>query len=63
MSRPVVFITGASRGIGAVTAVEFARHGYDLALTARTLKEGEQHEYGSWEPTTCLLYTSPSPRD
>ena len=55
MSRPVAFITGASRGIGAVTALEFARHGYDLALTARTLKEGEQHEYGSWESTTTAL--------
>jgi 3-oxoacyl-[acyl-carrier protein] reductase len=34
--RPVVLLTGASRGIGAATAIEFARRGYDLALTATT---------------------------
>ncbi len=28
----VVFITGASRGIGAATAICFARHGYDVAI-------------------------------
>ncbi|MCX5662205.1 MAG: SDR family NAD(P)-dependent oxidoreductase, partial [Planctomycetota bacterium] len=33
--RPVAIVTGASRGIGAEAAVEFARRGYDLALTAR----------------------------
>ena len=32
-TRKVVLITGASRGIGAATAIEFARRGYDLALT------------------------------
>lgn len=55
MSKKVAFITGASRGIGALTALEFARQGYDLALTARTLKEGEQNEYGSWESTKTAL--------
>lgn len=33
--RPVVFITGASQGIGSETALEFARRGYDTLLLAR----------------------------
>jgi len=45
MSRKVAFITGASRGIGAATAVALAEKGYDVAITARTLKEGEAHAY------------------
>lgn len=32
--RPVVLITGASRGIGAATAREFAKEGYDCLLTS-----------------------------
>jgi NAD(P)-dependent dehydrogenase (short-subunit alcohol dehydrogenase family) len=38
------FITGASRGIGRAAAVHLARAGYDVALTARTLNEGDQIE-------------------
>lgn len=34
-STPVCLITGASSGIGAALAREFARHGHELALTAR----------------------------
>lgn len=45
MSKKVAFITGGSRGIGAASAVALAEKGYDVALTARTLKEGETYEY------------------
>jgi NAD(P)-dependent dehydrogenase (short-subunit alcohol dehydrogenase family) len=53
--RPVAFITGASRGIGAESAVALAAVGYDLAITARTLQEGERHEHGSWTTNTTPL--------
>ncbi|MDN3377072.1 MULTISPECIES: SDR family oxidoreductase [unclassified Pseudoalteromonas] len=35
-SNPIVLITGASRGIGAATAIHFARHGYDICLNYKT---------------------------
>ena len=53
--RPLAFITGASRGIGAETAVALAHAGYDLAITARSLEEGEAHEHGSWTSNTQPL--------
>lgn len=34
--RPVVLVTGASRGIGRETAIEFARRGYDTTIVARS---------------------------
>jgi NAD(P)-dependent dehydrogenase (short-subunit alcohol dehydrogenase family) len=39
--RPVAFVTGASRGIGREVALAFARNGFDVAITARTVREGD----------------------
>jgi NAD(P)-dependent dehydrogenase (short-subunit alcohol dehydrogenase family) len=40
-SSPVVLVTGASRGIGAATALAFGRAGWRVAITARTQAEGQ----------------------
>ncbi|MFI5321481.1 MAG: SDR family oxidoreductase [Myxococcota bacterium] len=45
MSKPVAFITGASRGIGKATALALAERGYDLAISARSATGTEQHDY------------------
>jgi NAD(P)-dependent dehydrogenase (short-subunit alcohol dehydrogenase family) len=46
MDRKIAFITGASRGIGAAAAVSLAKKGFDIVVTARTLREGEASEKG-----------------
>ncbi len=63
MSDKVAFITGASRGIGAESAVALASAGYRVAITARTLSEGEAHDHvgsttalpGSLEATAAAV--------
>ena len=45
MHDKVAFITGASRGIGAESAVALAKAGYRVAITARTLTDGENHDH------------------
>lgn len=63
MSKPTAFITGASRGIGAESAVALAQAGYNVAITARTLSEGESYDHsgniaalpGSLEATAAAV--------
>ena len=45
--RKVALVTGASRGIGKSVAQWLAKGGYDVAITARTVHEGEVREHSS----------------
>ena len=55
---PSALVTGASRGIGKAIAVHLANAGFDVALTARTVEEGEEREHSS---TLRRSDTSPLP--
>jgi NAD(P)-dependent dehydrogenase (short-subunit alcohol dehydrogenase family) len=52
------FVTGASRGIGKAIALHLARAGYDVAVTARTIDEGDRREHSS---TVRASDTTPLP--
>jgi NAD(P)-dependent dehydrogenase (short-subunit alcohol dehydrogenase family) len=43
----VALVTGASRGIGKVVAAHLARAGFDVAVGARTMHDGEAREHSS----------------
>src|SRR5690606_37862066 len=43
----IAFVTGASRGIGKAVALRLGQAGYDVAITARSVKDGERREHSS----------------
>jgi NAD(P)-dependent dehydrogenase (short-subunit alcohol dehydrogenase family) len=45
--RRVALVTGASRGIGRCAAVALARRGFDVVITARTVREGDGRAHPS----------------
>ena len=58
MSRKVAFVTGASRGIGKACSRYLAEAGFDVAVSARTVHEGEAREHSS---TVKASNTKPLP--
>lgn len=56
MDQLCAVVTGASRGIGKAVAVALAEAGYDVAITARTVHEGEAEGLpGSLDSTAELI--------
>ena len=55
MSNPVVVVTGASRGIGKQIAIDFARAGADVVVTARSSETAPSKLPGTIEETARLV--------
>ncbi|MFN3297223.1 SDR family oxidoreductase [Caldimonas sp.] len=59
MSRPLVYITGASSGIGQALAQRFHRAGWRLALVARRAAETEAWARAQgWTAEDCAVYAA-----
>jgi citronellol/citronellal dehydrogenase len=54
----VALVTGASRGIGQAIATRFAAEGAAVAISARTVHEGDNRLAGSLEETEALIRTA-----
>ena len=57
MPDPVVFITGASRGIGKQLSVDFAKNGYDVVALARSTAASPTKLPGTIDETADLVRT------
>ena len=55
MSKSVIWITGASSGIGEAAAKKFSKEGYQVILSARNLKELERVKSACSNPTDVFV--------
>lgn len=55
MTKPVVVITGASRGIGKQMAIDFATAGYDVACLARSSEDSPTKLPGTVDETATAV--------
>ncbi|EAZ83236.1 SDR family oxidoreductase [Algoriphagus machipongonensis] len=55
MKKPVIWITGASSGIGAATAKKFSKEGYAIVLSSRKEKELEKVKSECQYPEDCAI--------
>ncbi len=55
MSSPVIWITGASSGIGAASAQKFSKEGYRVILSARNEKELQKVKSACAHPENCQV--------
>ena len=55
MSKPVIWITGASSGIGKATAIKFLQEGYRVILSARNKSALESVKANAPNPELCAV--------